>query len=172
MFRGNCSRKLVLMKFLSETYNRQLGNTLIVTVKHTWSKESHQWSNGWLINPFQTPSICLLFALLKNDAFLHLRKIVSSQKIASLFGQDHPILPGACGRNAEALWAAEALYREMMQRKLRFVVDFWFYGLGSHGMNVHHHFSTHHLSNEKNPGCFRYIGDYTTQLYRDYNKPV
>lgn len=25
--------------------------------------------------------------------------------------------PGACGRNAEALWAAEALYREMMQLK-------------------------------------------------------
>ncbi len=27
------------------------------------------------------------------------------------------------------------------------------------------------LSNEKNPGCLGYIGDYTTQLYRDYNKP-
>ncbi len=26
------------------------------------------------------------------------------------------------------------------------------------------------LSNEKNPGCLGYIGDYTTQLYRDYNK--
>ena len=28
------------------------------------------------------------------------------------------------------------------------------------------------LSNEKNPGCLGYIGDYTTQLYRDYNKPL
>ena len=27
------------------------------------------------------------------------------------------------------------------------------------------------LSNGKNPGCLGYIGDYTTQLYRDYNKP-
>ena len=29
-----------------------------------------------------------------------------------------------------------------------------------------------HLSNEKNPGCLGYIGDYTTQLYVDKNKPV
>ena len=29
-----------------------------------------------------------------------------------------------------------------------------------------------HLSNENNPGCLGYIGDYTTQLYRDYNKPL
>ena len=28
------------------------------------------------------------------------------------------------------------------------------------------------LSNEKNPGCLGCIGDYTTQLYRDYNKPI
>ena len=28
------------------------------------------------------------------------------------------------------------------------------------------------LSNEKNPGCFVYIGDYTTHLYRDYIKPL
>ena len=27
------------------------------------------------------------------------------------------------------------------------------------------------MSNEKNPGCLRYMGDYTIQLYRDYNKP-
>ena len=26
-----------------------------------------------------------------------------------------------------------------------------------------------HLSNEKNPGC---LGDYTTQLYGDYHKPL
>ena len=25
---------------------------------------------------------------------------------------------------------------------------------------------------EKNPGCLGYIGDYTTQLHRDYNKPL
>ena len=24
----------------------------------------------------------------------------------------------------------------------------------------------------KNPGCLGYIGDYTTQLYRDYSKPL
>ena len=28
------------------------------------------------------------------------------------------------------------------------------------------------LSHEKNPGWLGYIGDYTTQLYRDYNKPL
>ncbi len=28
------------------------------------------------------------------------------------------------------------------------------------------------VSNEKNPGCFGYIGDYTTQLYRDYIQPL
>ena len=27
------------------------------------------------------------------------------------------------------------------------------------------------VSNEKNPGWLGYIGDYTTQLYRDYDKP-
>ncbi len=29
-----------------------------------------------------------------------------------------------------------------------------------------------YLSNEKNPGWLGYIGDDTTQLYRDYNKPL
>ena len=29
-----------------------------------------------------------------------------------------------------------------------------------------------YMSNEKNPGCLGYIGDYTTQLYRDCNKPL
>ena len=28
---------------------------------------------------------------------------------------------------------------------------------------------TCHMSNENNPGCSGYIGDYTTQLYGDYN---
>ena len=28
------------------------------------------------------------------------------------------------------------------------------------------------LKNEKKSGCLRYIGDYTTQLYGDYNKPL
>ena len=28
------------------------------------------------------------------------------------------------------------------------------------------------LSNEENPGCEGYIGDYTTQLYRDYTKAL
>ena len=28
------------------------------------------------------------------------------------------------------------------------------------------------LSNEKNRGCLGYIGDYTTQLDRDYTKPL
>ena len=28
------------------------------------------------------------------------------------------------------------------------------------------------VSNEKNLGWLGYIGDYTTQLYRDYNKPL
>ena len=29
-----------------------------------------------------------------------------------------------------------------------------------------------HMSHEKNPGWLGYIGDYTTQIYRDYNKPL
>ena len=29
-----------------------------------------------------------------------------------------------------------------------------------------------YLSNEKNLGWLGYVGDYTTQLYRDYNKPL
>ena len=29
-----------------------------------------------------------------------------------------------------------------------------------------------HLSNEENLGWLGYIGDYTTQLYGDYNKPL
>ncbi len=30
-----------------------------------------------------------------------------------------------------------------------------------------------YMSNEKRaPGCLVYIGGYTTQLYRDYNKPL
>ena len=33
--------------------------------------------------------------------------------------------------------------------------------------------SRNHVSNEKRaPGCLVYIGGYTTQLYRDYNKPL
>ena len=28
------------------------------------------------------------------------------------------------------------------------------------------------MSNERNPGWLDYIGDYTTQLYRDYSKPL
>ena len=28
------------------------------------------------------------------------------------------------------------------------------------------------MSNEKNPGWLGYIGDYTTQVYRDSNKPL
>ena len=31
---------------------------------------------------------------------------------------------------------------------------------------------TWHLSNETIPGYLLYIGDYTTQWYRDYNKPL
>ena len=31
---------------------------------------------------------------------------------------------------------------------------------------------TKYLSNEKNSGWLGYIGDYTTQLYRDFNKPL
>ena len=28
------------------------------------------------------------------------------------------------------------------------------------------------MSNEKQPGCLGYIGDYTTQIYGDYSKPL
>jgi len=28
------------------------------------------------------------------------------------------------------------------------------------------------LSNEKNPGCLGYIGDYTAQFFGDYHKPL
>ena len=38
---------------------------------------------------------------------------------------------------------------------------------------VHHLYEPKpHLSNEKNLGWLFDIGDYTTQLYRDYNKPI
>ena len=30
---------------------------------------------------------------------------------------------------------------------------------------------SYHVINEKKPGWSRYEGDFTTQLYRDYNKP-
>ena len=33
-------------------------------------------------------------------------------------------------------------------------------------------YSIFQLSNEKNPGWLGYLGDYTTQLYGDYNKPL
>ena len=33
-------------------------------------------------------------------------------------------------------------------------------------------FTDLHLSNEKHPGWLGYIGEYTTQLYREYNKPL
>ena len=29
-----------------------------------------------------------------------------------------------------------------------------------------------YMSNEKNAGWLGYVGDYTTQVYRDYNKPL
>ena len=29
-----------------------------------------------------------------------------------------------------------------------------------------------HMSSVENPGWLGYIGDYTTQLYGDYNKPI
>ena len=32
------------------------------------------------------------------------------------------------------------------------------------------HIPKNHLSHEKIPGCLGYIGDYTTQLNRDYNR--
>ena len=35
-----------------------------------------------------------------------------------------------------------------------------------------HIFIKSHGSSEKNPGWLGYIGDYITQLYRDYNKPL
>ena len=47
--------------------------------------------------------------------FFHLPKIFSSQIGNKKFQIRQ--LSGACGRNAEALWAAEALYCEMMQLK-------------------------------------------------------
>ncbi len=42
-------------------------------------------------------------------------------------------------------------------------------------VTTHHNLKTLcecHMSNEKNPGWLGYIGDYTTQLYRDYNTPL
>ena len=50
-------------------------------------------------------------------------------------------------------------------------VPFDLNGLGGnscHGLGL----SKKQLSNEKNPGCLGYIGDYTTQVYRDYDKPL
>ncbi len=44
-----------------------------------------------------------------------------------------------------------------------------------HSVSFHCVWVTHvfrELSNEKNPGWLFDIGDYTNQLYRDYNKPL
>jgi len=38
--------------------------------------------------------------------------------------------------------------------------------------NIYRYYDPKHFSNEKNPGWLGYKGDYTTQLYRDYNKPL
>ena len=51
----------------------------------------------------------------------------------------------------------------------------WTYGwsLEVHWPRVHKGLIyNRHLSHEKNPGWLFYIRDYTTQLYRDYNKPL
>ena len=37
---------------------------------------------------------------------------------------------------------------------------------------LNHQQYSNHLSHEKNPGWLGYIGDYTAQLYGDYNKPL
>ena len=37
---------------------------------------------------------------------------------------------------------------------------------------IHHHQFHHHLSSKQNLGYLVYKGDYTTQLYRDFSKPL
>ena len=49
--------------------------------------------------------------------------------------------------------------------------------IDGHEMNLPSHIISRgafspQVSNEKNPGCLGYIGDYTTQLYRDFSKPL
>ena len=44
-------------------------------------------------------------------------------------------------------------------------------GLNNSTLNNHVLFIAQ-VSNEENLGWLGYIGDYTTQLYRDYNKPL
>ena len=49
------------------------------------------------------------------------------------------------------------------------LVNYQTYELGAASTQSH----CHQLSNEKNPGCLRYIEDFTAQLlYRDFNKPL
>ena len=54
-----------------------------------------------------------------------------------------------------------------LREKKRVVLDFHgdFLPLGGESLNIQ-------VSHEKNPGWLGYIGDYTTQLSRDYNKPL
>ena len=46
------------------------------------------------------------------------------------------------------------------------------WGLFHKPWNKDPHVEKTHVSNEKNPGWLVYIGGYTTQLYRKYNKPL
>ena len=42
----------------------------------------------------------------------------------------------------------------------------------NHGASSKLDININQLSNEKKPGCLVYIRDFTTQLCRDYNKPL
>ena len=59
-----------------------------------------------------------------------------------------------------ALHAAQAA--ELLERYCHSAAPFWHEKLRLYPLG----------SNEKKPGWLGYIGDYTTQVYRDYNKPL
>ena len=76
--------------------------------------------------------------------------------------------------------AGDPLQRFVFVKKNNWVCDIFHFSLlavygyrkFSHGTpsgNKHHLLN---LSSENNPSCLGYIGDYTTQLYWDYNEPL
>ena len=62
--------------------------------------------------------------------------------------------------------------KESWQRKNHVEADFGFQDSSRLRRLQHTNNWSCQLSNEKNPGWLGYIGDYTIQLYRDFNKPL
>ena len=110
-----------------------------------------------------------------------------SWRLALTFGISHIVLPHACfelkeslpvGRDHSATGhvSSEEKQKKTMKTKRNVIspgdegmVCFWWPGKGVRILSNPY---WQKWSNEKNPSCLGYIGDYATQLYGDYNKPL